>query len=111
MHSELKQRIKALTPVQQAIYDNRNEATMPKAEMVENVAPDLEKAILENMPESSKEVITDDVISVTEKRSHRVSQNIQLKKKKMMITESLQHFLKIRKKPIRKNRISIRNCR
>ena len=64
---ELKQRIKALTPVQQAIYDNRNEATMPKAEMVENVAPDLEKAILENMPESSKEVITDDVISVTEK--------------------------------------------
>ena len=35
--------------------------------MVENVAPDLEKAILENMPESSKEVITDDVISVTEK--------------------------------------------
>ena len=31
---ELKQRIKALTPVQQAIYDNRNEATMPKAEMV-----------------------------------------------------------------------------
>ena len=30
-------------------------------------APDLEKAILENMPESSKEVITDDVISVTEK--------------------------------------------
>ena len=64
---ELKQKITELTPVQQAIYDNRNEATMPKAEMVETVAPDLEKAILENMPESKKEVLTDDVISVTEK--------------------------------------------
>ena len=64
---ELKQKVTDLTPVQQAIYDNRNEATMPKAEMVETVAPDLEKAILENMPESTKEVLTDDVISVTEK--------------------------------------------
>ena len=64
---ELKQKVTDLTPVQQAIYDNRNEATMPKAEMVETVAPDLEKAILENMPESKKEVLTDDVISVTEK--------------------------------------------
>lgn len=64
---ELKQRITDLTPVQQAIYDNRNEATMPKAEMVEAVVPDLEKVILENLPESTKEVITDDVISVTEK--------------------------------------------
>ena len=108
---ELKQRIKALTPVQQAIYDNRNEATMPKAEMVENVAPDLEKAILENMPESSKEVITDDVISVTEKEIAQSVAEHTAEKKKMMITESLQHFLKIRKKPIRKNRISIRNCR
>ena len=64
---ELKQKVTDLTPVQQAIYDNSNEATMPKAEMVETVAPDLEKAILENMPESTKEVLTDDVISVTEK--------------------------------------------
>lgn len=38
------------------------------------------------------------------------SQSEVLKEKKMKITESLQHFLKIRKKPIRKNRISIRNC-
>lgn len=64
---ELKQKITELTPVQQAIYDNRNEATMPKAEMVEAVAPDLEKVLLENVPDSTKEVITDDVISVTEK--------------------------------------------
>ena len=64
---ELKQKITELTPVQQAIYDNRNEATMPKAEMVEAVAPDLEKVLLENVPDTTKEVITDDVISVTEK--------------------------------------------
>ena len=97
VHSNWKQRIKALTPVQQAIYDNRNEATIPKAEMVENVAPDLEKAILENMPESSKEVITDDVISVTEKEIAQSVAEHTAEKKKMMITESLQHFLKIRK--------------
>ena len=64
---ELKQKITELTPVQQAIYDNRNEATMPKAEMVEAVAPDLEKVLMENVPDTTKEVITDDVISVTEK--------------------------------------------
>ena len=64
---ELKQKITELTPVQQAIYDNRNEATMPKAEMVEAVAPDLEKVLLENVPDTTKEVITDDVISVTAK--------------------------------------------
>ena len=93
VHSNWKQRIKSTdTGTAGDLWITGNEATMPKAEMVENVAPDLEKAILENMPESSKEVITDDVISVTEKRSHRASQNIQLKKKKMMITESLQHF-------------------
>lgn len=64
---ELKQKITELTPVQQAIYDNRNEATMPKAEMVEAVAPDLEKVLMENVPDTTKEVITDDVISVTAK--------------------------------------------
>lgn len=73
--------------------------------MVENVAPDLEKAILENMPESSKEVITDDVISVTEKEIAQSVAEHTAEKEEMMITESLQHFLKIRKKPIRKNRI------
>lgn len=69
---ELKQQITNLTPVQQAIYDNRNEASVPKPELVEAVVPDLEKAILENMPESEKEVITDDVIMVTEKELAQV---------------------------------------
>lgn len=69
---ELKQKLTDLTPVQQAIYDNRNEAVPPKPDLVEAVAPELEKVILENMPESTKEVMTDDVIQETEKELAQV---------------------------------------
>ena len=91
---ELKQQITDLTPVQQAIYDNRNEATLSKPEMVEAVVPDLEKVLVENMPESTKEVITDDVINVTEKElaqiitEHTAAQNLEAENKKEETPES-----------------------
>lgn len=64
---ELKRTMTELTPVQQAIYDHRNEHVPTKAELVEATVPELEKVIVENMPRSEEEALTDNIITETER--------------------------------------------
>lgn len=64
---ELKQRIGTLTPVQQAIYDHRDEQVPTKAEMVEATVPEIEKVIMDTMPNSEEEALTDNIITEAEK--------------------------------------------
>lgn len=64
---ELKSTLTELTPVQQAIYDNRHEYMPTKEEIVEATVPELEKVIVEGMPISEEEALTDNIITETER--------------------------------------------
>lgn len=64
---ELKQTLTALTPVQQAIYDHKDEVMVEKEDEVEAILPDMEKEILDKMPSSQEEALTENIISETQK--------------------------------------------
>lgn len=64
---ELKKTLAPLTPIQQTLYDNRDEfMEEPKVDMDEKL-PEMEKVILETLPSSQEEAITDNIITNTEK--------------------------------------------
>lgn len=64
---ELKQTLTTLTPVQQAIYDHKDEVMVEKEDEVEAILPDMEKEILDKMPSSQEEALTENIISETQK--------------------------------------------
>ena len=63
---ELKQKLTPLTPVQQAIYDHKDDHLETKADLVE-ASVELEKIITEKMPTSEEEAITDNIITETQR--------------------------------------------
>ena len=72
---ELKRSLTDLTPVQQAIYDHRDEM-MPIKERVEAAVPELEKIIVDKMPSNETDAITENIISETQKElAQAVSQH------------------------------------
>ena len=64
---ELKSSMSPLTPVQQAIYDHKDEHMPSKSELVDAAVPEIEKVILEKMPSSEEEAITDHIITETQR--------------------------------------------
>lgn len=73
---ELKRTLTELNTVQQAIYDHRNEYIPTKEELVEATVPEIEKVIMEGMPISEEEAITDSIITETEREiAQAVSQH------------------------------------
>ena len=72
---ELKRSLTDRTPVQQAIYDHRDEM-MPIKERVEAAVPELEKIIVDKMPSNETDAITENIISETQKElAQAVSQH------------------------------------
>lgn len=72
---ELKRSLTDLTPVQQAIYDHKDEM-MPIKERVEAAVPELEKIIVDKMPSNETDAITENIISETQKElAQAVSQH------------------------------------
>ncbi len=55
---ELKRSLTELTPMQQTIYDHRDENLMPIKERVEAAVPELEKIIVDKMPSNETDAIT-----------------------------------------------------
>ena len=73
---ELKKSITALTPVQQAIYDHKEENLTPVEDRVEAAVPELEKIIVDKVPATETDAITDNIISQTQKElAEAVSQH------------------------------------
>ena len=73
---ELKSSMSPLTPVQQAIYDHKDEHMPSKSELVDAAVPEIEKVILEKMPSSEEEAITDHIITETQRElAQAVSQH------------------------------------
>ena len=73
---ELKRSLTELTPMQQAIYDHRDENLMPIKERVEAAVPELEKNIMDKMPSNETDAITENIISETQKElAQAVSQH------------------------------------
>ena len=73
---ELKKSITELTPVQQSIYAHREENLMPIKERVEAAVPELERIIVDKMPTSQTDAITDNIISETQRElAQAVSQH------------------------------------
>ena len=73
---ELKKSVTDLTPMQQTIYNHRNDPAMKNPSMVEDQIPELEKVILEGMPASQEEAITDNIITETQRElAQAVSQH------------------------------------
>lgn len=64
---ELKRTLTTLTPVQQAIYDHKEEAMVEKEDEVEAILPEMEKVILDKMPSSQEEALTENIISETQR--------------------------------------------
>lgn len=64
---ELKQTLTTLTPVQQSIYDHKEEVMVEKEDEVEAILPDMEKEILDKMPSNQEEALTENIISETER--------------------------------------------
>ena len=64
---ELKKSMVSLSPVQQSIYDHRDEQVALKSELMEAAVPALEKVILEKMPSSEEEAMTDNIITETQR--------------------------------------------
>lgn len=64
---ELKRSLTTLTPVQQAIFDHKDDAVSDTADEVEAILPEMEKVILDNMPSSQEEALTENIISETER--------------------------------------------
>ena len=73
---ELKRSLTELTPMQQTIYDHRDENLMPIKERVEAAVPELEKIIVDKMPSNETDAITENIISETQKElAQAVSQH------------------------------------
>ena len=73
---ELKRSLTELTPMQQTIYDHRDENLMPIKERVEAAVPELEKIIVDKMPCNETDAITENIISETQKElAQAVSQH------------------------------------
>ena len=73
---KLKKSITALTPVQQAIYDHKEENLTPVEDRVEAAVPELEKIIVDKVPATETDAITDNIISQTQKElAEAVSQH------------------------------------
>ena len=73
---ELKKSITAITPVQQAIYDHKEENLTPVEDRVEAAVPELEKIIVDKVPATETDAITDNIISQTQKElAEAVSQH------------------------------------
>lgn len=64
---ELKKSLTDLTPMQQTIYDHREENLMPIKERVEAAVPELEKVIVDKVPANETDAITEDIISQTQR--------------------------------------------
>ena len=64
---ELKMSITELTPLQKSIYDHRDEMSEEPAEEEMPKVQELEKVIMEKMPSSQEEALTDNIISETQK--------------------------------------------
>lgn len=64
---ELKKSLTELTPVQQSMYDHREENIMPIKERMEAAVPELEKIIVDKMPFKESEAITENIISETQR--------------------------------------------
>ena len=64
---ELKMSITELTPVQKSIYEHRDEMREEPFEDEEPRVDDIEKVIMEKMPSSEEEALTDNIIQETQK--------------------------------------------
>ncbi len=64
---ELKKSLTELTPMQQTIYNHREENLMPIKERVEAAVPELEKVIVDKVPANETDAITEDIISQTQR--------------------------------------------
>lgn len=77
---ELKKTMTTLTPIQQSIYDRKEETMVEKQDEVEAILPEMEKVIMDKMPSSMEEALTENIISETQRElAQAVSQHAEEK--------------------------------